>query len=389
MLDPLRTARKDSLRRRANGGRSAGRDAPERQVLVGRSREQALENLFGEARVAEKRLPDGPPHAPAGVTGDGGDRFGVGSRAGGREDVRLRREPIVQQGGDDPRAGGMPEGLEHTPRGPPGEGDPLGEGQGGGPRASPDRRGGRGASARRGPCRRHAGEAADRPPGGAPGSPARPQKGGPGRRKTAFPRGRARPPGGSGDGTRERGGRHGTAGPPGREGWLRARTAPGPSGAVPGGTSPPLPTARAFPRSAAELRGGTPRRGGGKALRARPGHRSPRRRRGPIPRRRRPRDAPRRERRQESRCRTPPRSAGDRPSGRAAPERWSPAGSGEGSRELPSSRPARRRTESRSRAGRRSSSARPRTSERRGTPCRERPSAVAAGSPPPPRAGGR
>ena len=127
MLAPMPAARKDSLRRGAAGRRQTGRDAPGSQVFVGRPIEEAFQDLPRRPRGGENRLPHGSAHAPAGVSGNGGEGFGVRPRPDRSEDVALGGEAVVEQRGDDPRVGVVPERGEHPPAGRSGEVHPLGE----------------------------------------------------------------------------------------------------------------------------------------------------------------------------------------------------------------------------------------------------------------------
>ncbi len=77
MLVPLPTARKDSLRRRANGRRGAGRDAPDRQIFSRRSLEDPVEGVIAQPEVAGE--------APPGRTGAGSrGRFAMPATFSGR-----------------------------------------------------------------------------------------------------------------------------------------------------------------------------------------------------------------------------------------------------------------------------------------------------------------
>jgi hypothetical protein len=109
MLDLLGSLRKNSFRAGLDQVRNPGRFTKTPEVFPGRARKQRERQRLGKLPVAEQSAPDRGPQAPPGMSGDDLEdrRLRLHRRL---NDVRLGREPVLEDGGQNP---GVPIQAEH------------------------------------------------------------------------------------------------------------------------------------------------------------------------------------------------------------------------------------------------------------------------------------
>ena len=128
MLDLPQSSRKYSLGHLSDAFPGGGFSPKAVELPVGQLIQDHLGGRIGQIRVCEQGLRDAPTESPPGVPGDRRER--LGSRAGERRrlhDVGFRRETVVQEGGDDPRFGVLPEGEKEAAPRYPRKVDPFGD----------------------------------------------------------------------------------------------------------------------------------------------------------------------------------------------------------------------------------------------------------------------
>lgn len=126
--------RKDSLRNRSNGRSRGGLAAKPLELRIRQSVEEGRGHGGRQRRVAQERIPDAGAQLPSGMRRD--DLQGARRRPKVHRrlhDVRLRGEPVVQEGGDHTGVRIEPEDEEGPTAGGPGEVGPLGHRQFGKP----------------------------------------------------------------------------------------------------------------------------------------------------------------------------------------------------------------------------------------------------------------
>ena len=120
--------RKNSFRAGAKNPREAGVLEQLAQIARRRRRQEGEAGGGRKRRVAQEGAAHPGPQGPARVGGDDRQGIRVGLQpGGGLNDVRLGREPVVEDRGHHPGVGIEPKGRQDAPAGRAGQVDPLGK----------------------------------------------------------------------------------------------------------------------------------------------------------------------------------------------------------------------------------------------------------------------